>query len=243
MDKYGLIGKNIDYSFSKKFFSEKFQSEKIQAEYINFDIDEITDFPKILRSEKKLKGLNVTIPYKEKIIPFLSEITSEAKKIGAVNTIDFRNGKTIGYNTDAFGFVEALRPYLKKKTQKALILGSGGASKAVAFGLKSLNIPFKIVSRKPSETFISYKMLSKKIIQQHSIIINCTPLGTFPNAEQCPEIPYSLLEKNHLLFDLTYNPPLSLFLKNGLLQGAEIENGQKMLEFQAKKAWQIWNTP
>lgn len=241
MDKYGLIGKNIDYSFSKKFFTEKFQFEKIQAQYLNFDIEKITDFPKILHSEKKLKGLNVTIPYKEKIIPFLNEITSEAKKIGAVNTIDLRNGKSIGHNTDAFGFVEALLPYLTKKPQKALILGSGGASKAVAFGLKSLNISFKIVSRKPSENFISYEMLSKKIIQEHSIIINCTPLGTFPNTELCPEIPYSYLGKHHLLFDLTYNPPLSLFLKNGLQQGTEIENGQRMLEFQAKKAWQIWN--
>lgn len=242
MDKYGLIGKNITYSFSRKFFTEKFRTEKTNAVYLNFDLEEISQFNEILHSENNLMGLNVTIPYKEIIIPFLDEISLKAKKIGAVNTVEFRGGKSIGHNTDADGFVQALLSVLGKSTQKALILGTGGASKAIAFGLKSLEIPYQFVSRKKTKHSISYEQLSEEIIKSHSIIINCTPLGTFPNCEECPNIPYSYLGKNHLLFDLTYNPPLSLFLKKGLQEGARIENGQKMLEFQAEKAWKIWNS-
>ncbi len=240
MDKYGLIGKNIAYSFSKKFFCEKFLSEKINANYVNFDLPEISHFREIIRDEKNLKGLNVTIPYKEKIIPLLDEITLEAEEIGAVNTIEFHDGKIIGHNTDVCGFVETLVPHLEIKSYKALILGTGGASKAIAYGLKSLNIPFVFVSRKESANSICYEQLSEEIIQTHSIIVNCTPLGTFPNVQDFPAIPYSFLGKNNLLFDLTYNPPLSQFLERGLQNGAQIENGQRMLELQAEKAWNIW---
>lgn len=241
MHKFGLVGKNISYSFSKKFFTEKFSLEKIPATYVNFDLSKISEIETLLRTEPDLKGLNVTIPYKEKILPYLDEITPEAKKIGAVNTIEIKHGKLIGHNTDVFGFVHALLPLLEKQHHKALILGTGGASKAVAYGLGSLEIPYQFVSRKNSSGAISYSQLSGAIIKTHQIIIDCTPLGTYPDIATFSEIPYSRLGKEHLLFDLTYNPPMTCFLTKGKQQGAKISNGQKMLELQAEKAWNIWN--
>lgn len=243
MVEFGLLGRNISYSFSKKYFTEKFEKEQLPNSYSNFDINEIIEFPNILSTHPRLKGLNVTIPYKEQILPFLDDLSKNAKKIGAVNTIKiYNNGKIKGYNTDCYGFKKALVPYLNVHHKKALILGTGGASKAVAFTLNQLNIPFSFVSRSYAENvnFI-YSNLNQQIINSHQIIINCTPLGTFPNTDQCPEIPYQFLSSTHLLFDLIYNPSVTLFLQNGQEQGAQILNGLSMLEFQAEKAWEIWN--
>lgn len=239
MDNYGLIGKNINYSFSKDYFTKKFTKEEIAAAYQNFDLDEIGGLFEIIRTEK-LKGFNVTIPFKEKVIAFLDEIDPEAEKIGAVNTVKITNGKLIGYNTDSFGFVKSVFPLLEKQHRKALVLGTGGASKAIAHGLHGLGIQFEFVSRSPTEKGFTYEQLSQKIIAEHLLIINCTPLGTFPKIEENPKIPYQFLGKKHLLFDLVYNPPLSKFLAKGKQQGATICNGQKMLQFQAEKAWEIW---
>lgn len=242
MDSYGLIGKNIDYSFSREFFTKKFSSESIQATYKNFDLEEISQLKCLLQNEKDLKGLNVTIPYKEKIMPFLDEIDPDAQKIGAVNTIKITDGKLIGHNTDVFGFVRSIFPLLGKHYQKALILGTGGASKAVVHGLRSFGIEPMSVSRKPKKNSCTYEELSEEIIEQHLVIINCTPLGTFPAINECPNIPYQFIGKRHLLYDLIYNPPLTKFLAKGKRQGAQICNGQKMLEFQAEKAWDIWTS-
>lgn len=240
--QFGLVGKNISYSFSQKHFTEKFSKEKLQnCSYINFDIKAITDFPEIFKSSSQIKGLNVTIPYKESVFPYLDKINSKAKRIGAVNTIRItKKGKLKGYNTDEYGFRKAVLPYLEKHHKKALILGTGGASKAIAFTLKKLHIPYQFVSRN-TDGIYNYNSLTSSVIAEHQIIINCTPLGTFPNTAHCPDIPYHAITKKHLLFDLIYNPEETTFLKKGREQGAVITNGLKMLELQAEKAWEIWN--
>lgn len=245
MLKFGLIGKNISYSFSKDYFSKKFKLEGIDnASYVNFDIQQIEELQSILDSEKNLKGLNVTIPYKEAIIPYLDKLNKKAKKIGAVNTIKItKKGRLIGYNTDCYGFKKSLKPYLKPIHKRALILGTGGASKAIAFTLKQLNIDYQFVSRNPSKKgFLTYKSLTEDIIDTHLIIINCTPLGTFPNINDHPAIPYNAISKNHILYDLIYNPEETLFLKKGKTKNAITINGSAMLKFQADKAWEIWNS-
>lgn len=239
-NSYGLIGRNISYSFSKRYFSEKFEKEDISAEYLNFDLPEISSFPDLLQDRPQLKGVNVTIPYKEEIIPFLDELHPVAERIGAVNTIKIEENKITGYNTDYFGFKESLVPLLEKQHKKALILGTGGASKAVIYTLNSLGIEFKMVSRNPSEGQFSYNQLNEKIISEFFLIINCTPLGTYPETNFAPQIPYKFLSKKHLLYDLVYNPPQSLFLQKGEEMGAKTCNGQKMLILQAEKAWEIW---
>jgi shikimate dehydrogenase len=243
MRKYGLIGKNIEYSFSRAYFKNKFESEQItDSLYVNFDIPTIQDFPKILKT-KDLIGLNVTIPYKESVIPYLDFLDKTAKIIGAVNTVKINPDKSLtGYNTDCYGFKKALIPYIKPHYKKALILGTGGASKAVAYALNELDIEYKFVSRTPDEYQLTYDVLSKAIIDNHHIIINCTPLGTFPNIKNCPPIPYQHLNHQHLLFDLIYNPAETAFMKQGLEHGARVTNGLKMLEFQAEKAYEIWNS-
>lgn len=243
MAEFGLIGRNISYSFSKQYFNNKFENEKLPHSYNNFDLTEIIEFPNILSTHPKLKGLNVTIPYKEQIIPFLDGLSKNAKFIGAVNTIKInQNGILKGYNTDFYGFKKSLEPHLKPHHKKALILGTGGASKAVAFALKKLEIPYSFVSRNYTErvNFI-YSNLNNQIIGSHQIIINCTPLGTYPNIDECPEIPYQFINNEHLLFDLIYNPSETLFLQKGKQQGAQIVNGLRMLELQAEKAWKLWN--
>ncbi|PHR14682.1 MAG: shikimate dehydrogenase [Aequorivita sp.] len=243
VSKFGLIGKNIHYSFSKKFFSEKFKRENLPFTYENFDIPSIEKFPEIISNTPNLKGLNVTIPYKEKVIPFLDSLASDAEKIGAVNTIKFsENGKLTGYNTDHFGFHKALEPFLPLQKKTALILGTGGASKAVAFALQHLGFDFKFVSRNKGNRILEYSALNKTVIENNLLIINCTPLGTFPNIADCPPLPYQFLTENHLLFDLIYNPDETEFLKRGKLQGAATTNGLIMLELQAMKAWTIWNS-
>ncbi len=242
MRKYGLIGKNIDYSFSKAYFSKKFEKYNIDASYVNFDIDDISKIKEIIKKEKDLCGLNVTIPYKQSVVDFLDNIDDNAKSIGAVNTIKFDNGKLIGYNTDAYGFIKSLFPLLEKQHQKALVLGSGGASKAVCSGLKSFDIDYRIVSRSAKNDLqITYDQLDKDIIESHKLIVNCTPLGTHPNIHESPNIPYEYIGNKHFLFDLVYNPKVTTFLAQGSNQGAKICNGYDMLRFQAEKAWEIWN--
>jgi len=242
MKTFGLIGKGIDYSFSRSFFKKKFKAEKLNYKYKNFDINTINDFPSVLKIDEKISGLNVTIPYKETIIPFLDEIDFEAQKIGAVNTIKIRNNKLVGYNTDHYGFIKTLIPYLNNNHNSALILGTGGASKAVNYGLNKLKIKSQFVSRNPKlDKHISYNCLTKDIISKNTIIINCTPIGTYPNIEKSPNIPYKYVTQKHILFDLIYNPLQTKFLKKGLQAKAQTINGLKMLELQAEKSWEIWN--
>jgi len=244
MKKLGLLGKNIGYSFSRNYFTQKFIKEGTTHDfsYENFDISTIQDFSKILKNNPELIGLNVTIPYKEEVIPFLDELSENAKKIGAVNTIKILpTGKLLGDNTDYFGFTESLKPLLKNHHKKALILGTGGAAKAIAFGLQHLHIDFTFVSRILKENTIGYEDLDEKAFKEYPIIINCTPLGTFPNTEVCPDIPYHLFTKNHIAYDLIYNPEKTTFLSKAEEKGAIIKNGHEMLIYQAEKAWDIWN--
>ncbi len=243
MSKFGLLGKDIDYSFSKNFFSEKFEKENLPHSYENFDISTIERFPKIIPETPNLKGINVTIPYKEAVIPYLDYIDEEAKKIGAVNTIKIsEDEKLTGFNTDYYGFQKSIEQFLPLHNKTALILGTGGASKAIAYSLEKLGFTFKFVSRNLTSGNLKYAELTKTIIENHFLIINCTPLGTFPNIADCPSIPYQFLTKNHLLFDLIYNPTETEFLKCGKFQGAKTSNGLKMLALQAEKAWEIWNS-
>ncbi len=240
--RFGLIGKNIDYSFSKKYFEEKFIKENIKNHtYDNFDISSI-DLVKKIFLIKDIKGLNVTIPYKQKIIPYLDFIDSKAKAINAVNTICFlKNGLTKGFNTDINGFEKALFNNWKKIQTKCLIFGTGGASKAVKYVLNNNNIKTTLVSRNPKKNQISYSRISKKILNTHKLIINCSPVGTYPNLKDAPNINYDFLTEKHFLFDLIYNPNETQFLKKGKERGCKILNGTQMLEEQAEKAWDIWN--
>ena len=241
MDKYGLIGNNIDYSFSKTFFNSKFKKEERTDSYENFDIPDLSQFSEVLRKNPKLKGLNVTIPFKESIIKYLDIIDSNAQKIGAINTIKITdNGKLIGYNTDYIGFKESLKNLLPLSKKNALVLGTGGASKAIVYVLKFLNYKVTQVSRVKKEGITTYKELNKELIIEHQLIINCTPLGTFPNVDEYPNIPYQYITKNHLIFDLIYNPLETMFMKLSKEQGARVSNGLKMLEYQAEEAWSIW---
>ena len=243
--KFGLVGKNISYSFSRNYFSEKFQKLGLHSyKYFNFDIPEIEEFPFILyHKEHEFKGLNVTIPYKESVMRYLDEIDDDALQIGAVNTIKVTDkNKLIGYNTDIYGFKNTFEPLLRSHHKKALILGTGGASKAVAFVLDRLAIKYKFVSRKISKNTFLYSILNEQIINEYSIIINCTPLGTHPNIDKAPDIPYEFISNKHLLFDLIYNPPETKFLKEGKDRGALVKNGFEMLELQAEKSWEIWNS-
>ena len=242
MRKFGLIGRNISYSFSRRYFSEKFGREGIDASYENFDLQEINEFPQVIKSNPEIKGLNVTIPYKQAILPFLDTLDPIAKDIGAVNTIKIgENGSLTGYNTDHFGFAEALKPHLKPHHTKALILGTGGASRAVNYALKSLEIKTTFVSRSPSKNVISYEELSAEVLEEFTVIVNTTPLGTYPNVEEVPALPIKNLSSRHLIFDLIYNPSKTALMQMAEGRGATILNGQKMLELQAEKAWEIWN--
>lgn len=241
--KFGLIGKNISYSFSKKYFTEKFSKELFNdCTYENFDIETIDEFPDILKKNSDLKGLNVTIPYKEVIIPFLDSMSEKAFKIGAVNVIRFtKKGNLKGYNSDWYGFKKSLEPLLQPHHKKALILGTGGASKAVAFALDQLGIFYTFVSREASKNAIDYSLINATTFDNFQIIINCTPLGTSPNTKEFPPIPYEFFTPKHIAFDLIYNPEQTQFLKKAKKKGAITKNGLEMLIFQAEKAWRIWN--
>lgn len=240
--KYGLIGKNINYSFSKKYFNDKFLKENItNCSYENYDLQSVKDFKKIIK-DNAIKGFNVTIPYKEDIMEFINKIDPIAKKIGAINTIKIHNKNIIeGYNTDYIGFVISLKNLISNQ-KKALVLGTGGASKAIIFGLSSIGIESTIVSRNKREGVISYSELNKKVIEENTIIINCTPLGTFPETQKCPKIPFEFLSSNHICYDLIYNPEKTKFLLESEKMGATIINGKKMLENQANESWKIWNS-
>lgn len=237
--KLGLIGYPLTHSFSPSHFAEKFKTLNIQnSEYLAYSIDEIGKINEIF--ESGVTGLNVTIPYKEQVIPFLDELSEEATEIGAVNTIKIENGRKVGYNTDVYGFQASLLELIgDTKIEKALILGSGGASKAVKFVLNKLGIEYKIISRK--QMYLTYDKLDAKIIQEHKLIVNTTPLGMYPNVDNCPLIPYDGITKQHFLYDLVYNPEKTLFLMKGESAGCSIKNGNDMLVLQAEKSWEIWN--
>ena len=241
-NQFGLVGKNISYSFSKGYFGDKF--EKLNLEdysYDNLDFQNIEDFPEFIKQNPTISGLNVTIPYKEAIIPFLDKLSKRATEIGAVNTIKItKSGKLKGFNTDYIGFQKSIEPLLNVNHKKALILGTGGASKAVAYALKQLEIPYLFVSRNDIGDAIGYNQINEKTFEEFQIIINCTPVGTFPNTNTFPEIPYEHFTSNHLAFDLIYNPAETLFLKKAREQGAIIKNGLEMLTLQAEKSWDIW---
>jgi len=245
MQKYGLVGYPLKHSFSIGYFNEKFSSEKIEAEYINFEIPDINNFPEIIEANPNLHGLNVTIPYKEKVIPYLDELDKQTAAIGAVNVIKIiRNKggkpKLIGYNSDIIGFTQSMQPLLQSHHKKALILGTGGASKAVFHGLKNLGIEAKFVSRTARFGMLTYEELNAEIIKEYTVIVNCTPVGMYPKVDACPDIPYEAITSEHLLYDLLYNPNITLFMKKGEAKGAVTKNGLEMLLLQAFAAWEIW---
>ena len=238
MRTFGLIGKSLSHSFSESYFTNKFKKEGItNAEYKKFELSNISEFPDLIKNNQ-LSGINVTIPYKESIIPFLDELTPQAKTIGAVNTIQFKGDKLIGHNTDTIGFLQSISPILKGR-DKALILGNGGAAKAVKNALKTLNIEHKTVNRNSS---FNYLDINSEIFGYYDIIINTTPLGTYPNTTEFPQIPYNNLNKKYLLFDLIYNPKETEFLRFGKAKNCSIKNGLEMLEIQAESSWSIWNS-
>ena len=246
MQKYGLIGYPLKHSFSIGFFNEKFKSEGIDAEYVNFEIPEINDFMEVIEENPNLCGLNVTIPYKEQVIPFLDELDKDTAKIGAVNVIKIVRGpkgkvKLTGYNSDIIGFSQSIQPLLQPYHKKALILGTGGSSKGIYHGLKNLGIDSVFVSRTQKEGMLTYEELTPEIMAEHTVIVNCTPVGMYPKVDFCPAIPYELLTPNHLLYDLLYNPNTTLFMKKGEEHGAVTKNGLEMLLLQAFAAWEIWN--
>ncbi len=241
MKKYGLIGFPLTHSFSKKYFTEKFLSENIQGvEYEAYPLKDIAELKELLNREPLLAGLNVTIPYKEKVIPFLDDLSDEVRQIGACNCIHIQNGKLTGYNTDVIGFEKSLKKKLKPHHQNALVLGTGGAAKAVYYVLSNNGISFDKVSRTGGGNQLVYEALTKPIIDSHQLIINTTPLGMYPEVHAFPPIPYEYLDEQHYLFDLVYNPAKTVFLKKGEEQGAQIENGADMLIDQAEASWNIW---
>lgn len=242
MKQFGLIGYPLSHSFSKKYFTDKFENEHISnCQYDNYPLTEIKEFNDLV-ANTSLVGLNVTIPYKQAVIPFLNDLDAEAEAIGAVNTIQIRNKKLKGFNTDVYGFIESLMPFILERNHlKALILGTGGASKAVAFGLKKLHIPYEYVSRQKTDNGTTYDALTIDQIKEHHLIINTTPLGMFPNVDTAPTIHYDGIGEEHILYDLVYNPEETLFLVKGKERGAQTKNGLEMLHLQAEKAWEIWN--
>lgn len=241
--RFGLLGRNIDYSFSRTYFKEKFAREHLHhCSYENFDLPNLEEFEKLLK-EQNIKGLNVTIPYKQEVMPFLDKIDPVAKEIGAVNTIVFHKDRiTEGYNTDYIGFEQSIKPLCSKLITNALILGTGGASKAVVYCLENMGIQTQYVSRTASEKAISYDALTPDIIDAHKLIVNCSPLGTYPNVALKPNIDYNTIGKDHVLFDLIYNPEMTAFMQAGKKQGAAVKNGLSMLIGQAEAAWRLWNS-
>lgn len=246
MVKYGLIGKTLKHSFSPSYFKEKFSREGIDASYDLYEIPEISNLMDLVKENPALRGLNVTIPYKVDVFPFLDEISPEAKRAGAVNVIKIIPGendfKLSGFNSDIIGFRESLKGFIADNVSiKALILGTGGASKAVAVALEDLRIPYRFVSRTPGPNRTTYETLSKDIVAQHKLIVNTTPLGMFPDINDAPPFPYHYLDEAHFCYDLIYNPPKTKFMDLSSSRGAKVKNGQEMLELQAEASWKIWN--
>lgn len=243
---YGLIGFPLGHSFSQSYFNSKFKSENIDAEYRNFELADIGDFMELLGEYPLLNGLNVTIPYKEAVIPYMDKMNDVASGVGAVNVIKFeRDGKgelvsLTGYNTDVIGFSNSIKPLLDEERKKALVLGSGGASKAVVYSLHNLGVEPVVVSRKPRKGVITYADLTPDVMSDHLVVVNTTPLGMYPNIEECPDIPYDLLTPRHLCYDLLYNPDETAFMKRAAAHGAEVKNGLEMLMLQAFASWEIW---
>ena len=237
MKTYGLIGRNLSHSFSYKYFQEKFFKEQLSdCQYLNFELEDISILRDIIK-KNNLSGVNITIPFKEKVIPFLDKLSKDAAEIGAVNTIEIKGEKLIGHNTDVFGFAQSFISLLKER-KNALILGSGGASKCVQFVLKKNNVDFIVASRNSDFTLAE---ITEETIQKHSIIINTTPLGMYPKTNRFPHLPYNAINSKHLVYDLVYNPEQSTFLRKAKAKNAEIKNGKQMLYLQAEKSWKIWN--
>ena len=246
MDKYGLIGFPLGHSFSISYFNQKFHDEDIDAVYENFEIPNIDNFSEVLDSNPELRGLNVTIPYKEKVLPFLDSISPEARAIGAVNVIRVTHqGKDIklkGYNSDVIGFTKSIEPMLDKKWhKKALVLGTGGASKAIDYGLRNLGLETVFVSRYEKEGTIRYQDITPEVIKEYNVIVNCTPIGMYPKTEECPLLPYEAMDSHTILYDLIYNPDETLFMKRGAQYGAQAKNGLEMLLLQAFASWEFWH--
>ena len=245
VDKYGLIGYPLGHSFSINYFNQKFADEGINAEYINFAIPQIDTLIEILGANPELKGLNVTIPYKEKVIEYLDQLSPEARAIGAVNVIRvMHEGGKIrmkGFNSDVIGFTQSIEPMLEDYHKKALVLGTGGASKACSYGLKSLGLETVYVSRYEKPDTICYCDITPEVVKEYNVIVNCTPLGMFPKTEECPLLPYEALDERNILYDLIYNPNETLFMKKGAERGAQVKNGLEMLLLQAFASWEIWN--
>ena len=246
MDKYGLIGYPLGHSFSISHFNQRFQDEGINAVYENFEIPTIEALDEVLNLNPELKGLNVTIPYKEKVIPYLDSISPEARAIGAVNVIKVSHeGKSVklkGYNSDVIGFTKSIEPMIEKKWhKKALILGTGGASKAINYGLRNLGLETVFVSRYERPDTIQYQNITPDIIREYNVIVNCTPLGMYPKTEECPQLPYEAMDSHTILYDLIYNPDETLFMKRGAEYGAQTKNGLEMLLLQAFASWEFWN--
>ena len=246
MDRYGLIGYPLGHSFSISYFNQKFADEGINAKYENYEISSIDMLTEILDKHPNLKGLNVTIPYKEKVIPFLDSIAPEAREIGAVNVIrvTHEGKKTLlkGFNSDVIGFTRSIEPMLDRKWhKKALILGTGGASKAIHYGLKSLGLESVYVSRYERPETIQYSQVTPEVIREYNVIVNCTPVGMYPKTEECPPLPYEAMDHHTILYDLIYNPDQTLFMQKGAQYGAEVKNGLEMLLLQAFASWEFWN--
>jgi shikimate dehydrogenase len=246
MEQYGIIGKPLGHSFSKEYFTEYFARTGRDACYLAFELEEISEMPALIAAHPDLVGFNVTLPYKQQIIPYLDRLDAAVTAIGAVNVVKVVRGSDngrpmlIGYNTDHIGFSRSIRPLLQEGWQKALILGTGGASKAIAYALKGLDIDTTFVSRTPKEGQLGYPELTEETIRHYDIIVNCTPLGTFPNVSTCPDIPYEYLHSYQLCYDLVYNPEETLFMQRAARQGCTVCNGLQMLHIQADEAWQIW---
>ena len=245
MDKYGLIGYPLVHSFSQNYFNAKFENERINARYINFEIPSIDDLAEVLARNPELKGLNVTRPYKEKVIPFLDSISPEAKSIGAVNVISVsrKGSKTIlkGFNSDVIGFTKSIEPMLESCHKKAMILGTGGASKAVDYGLKSLGLETMFVSRFNRPGTVRYDNITPEMMKEYNVIVNCTPCGMYPHTDECPNLPYEAIDEHNILYDLLYNPDFTLFMEKGAERGATIKNGLEMLLLQAFASWEFWH--
>ena len=247
MTTYGLIGYPLGHSFSRKFFTEKYEKEGIDAQYLNFEIPSIEEFPNIIKNNPTLKGLNVTIPYKQQVMQYLDDISEEAKAIGAVNVVKCQLSTVncqlhlTGYNSDVIGFVNSIKPLLKPHHKKALILGTGGASKAIHYGLtKKLSMETLFVSRTAREGMITYEEVTSEVLKEYEVIVNCSPVGMYPHVDECPALPYEAMNENNLLYDLVYNPLETLFMKKGAAQGATVKNGLEMLHLQAIASWEFW---
>lgn len=245
MDKYGIIGYPLGHSFSPGFFNEKFRNEGIDAVYERYELSQIDLLPEIIASNPELCGLNVTIPYKQQIMQYLDELSEEAREIGAVNVVKVtHNGKNVhlkGFNSDVIGFSRSIEPLLEKHHKKALILGTGGAAQAIDYGLKQLGLETIKVSRYERPDTIQYDKITPDVIKEYKVIINCTPIGMYPNTEECPNLPYEAMDSQHLLYDLIYNPDTTLFMKKGMERGAVVKNGLEMLLLQAYASWEFWH--